>query len=195
MRWIQFGAMVWVMAAMPVWAQEQARICYNYGCQSQESVTFSAMQLEPVRSLLERATNAVEEREDLAVAVGWLYRWAGVQTPIYADRAGDFADEGVPGRMDCIDHAASTTELLRMIERRGWLRFHRVLEPARRTRFIFQHFSAVVEEMTPGQEGVEPRENSGGERHVIDSWFVEHGEPAIVLPLEAWLGGAGPWVP
>jgi len=30
---------------------------------------------------------------------------------------------------------------------------------------------------------------------VIDSWFVEQGEPAVVLPLDDWLDGDGPYVP
>ncbi|MBL8448246.1 MAG: hypothetical protein JNJ44_12630 [Zoogloeaceae bacterium] len=177
----------------PAIAQEQVLICYNYGCQSQEAVSFSAMQLEPIRTMLARTNDAVEERQDLAVAVGQLYRWAGTLTPIFADRAGDFADDGVPGRMDCIDHAVSTTGLLRMLERRGWLRFHRVLEPARRARFIFQHFSAVVEEIGPDPEAT--AEDIGPRQYAMDSWFVEHGEAAVVLPLEEWLRGAGPWVP
>lgn len=170
-------------------AQEQALLCYNYGCHTQEAVSYGPMQLEPARVALLTALDPEAERETLAVEVGRLYRWAGRSTPIHADRAGDLADEEVEGRMDCIDHATSTTELLRMIERRGWLRFHRVLDPVRRTRLIFQHFSAVVEEL--GEDAPEARPP----RYVIDSWFVEQGEPAVVLPLEEWLDGGGPYVP
>jgi hypothetical protein len=169
-------------------AQERALLCYNYGCLQQVEVGYGPMELEPVRAALAMAGDAAEERAILAEAVGRLYRWAGTRTPIHADRAGDLADEAVEGRMDCIDHAASTTELLRMVERRGWLNYHRVLPPARRTRFIFQHFSAVVEELGADAPGM-PR------HYVIDSWFVEHGQPAVVLPLAEWLDGGGPYVP
>lgn len=31
-----------------------------------------------------------------------------------------------------------------------------------------------------------------GARYVVDSWFVEQGEPAVVLPLADWLNGEGP---
>ena len=44
------------------------------------------------------------------------------------------------------------------------------------------------EERTPaagGRDVVLPR-------FVVDSWFVEHGEAAVVLPLDAWLEGEGP---
>lgn len=187
-RWLALMGLMWAITAN---AQERALICYNYGCQSEAEVSFGPLQLDPVRAALSLATDAAMERDLLAMAVGNLYRWAGEWTPISADRAGDFADQGVNGRMDCIDHAQSTTALLRMVERQGWLRFHRVLEPARRTRFIFQHFSAVVEELreSSGDEALEPP------RYVIDSWFVEHGEPAVVLPLDEWLDGGGPHVP
>jgi hypothetical protein len=169
-------------------AQERALLCYGYGCSFQEEVGYGPMQLEPVRAALMTAANAVEERAILAESVGRLYRWAGTLTPIHNDRAGDLADEGVDGRMDCIDHAASTTELLHMLERRGWLRFHRVLPQVRRTWLIFQHFSAAVEEFGADAPERPPR-------YVIDSWFVEHGETAVVLPLAEWLDGGGPYVP
>jgi hypothetical protein len=170
-------------------AQERALLCYDYGCKIQEEVAYGPMQLEPVRAALLGAVDAQAEREILAVEVGRLYRWAGTRTPIQADRAGDLADGEVEGRMDCIDHATSTSELLRMIERRGWLRFHRVVPQVRRTRLIFQHFSAAVEELGAEDPEVLPS------RYVIDSWFVEHGEPAVVLPLAEWLEGGGPYVP
>lgn len=166
-------------------AQERVLLCYDYGCKTREEVGYGPMQLEPVRAAVLSAQDAGEEREVLAVEVGRLYRWAGTLTPIHNDRAGDLADDEVEGRMDCIDHAMSTTELLRMVERRGWLRFHRVMEPVRRSRFIFQHFSAALEELGP----------EAPPRFVIDSWFVEHGQAAVVLPLDEWKDGGGPYVP
>jgi hypothetical protein len=182
------GGVLLALAGM-AGAQERVLLCYDYGCKTQEEVSYGPMQLEPVRAALLRAQDAQEEREILAVEVGRLYRWAGTRTPIHADRAGDLADGEVEGRMDCIDHATSTSELLRMIERRGWLRFHRVLPQVRRARLIFQHFSAVVAELGAEDPEVLPA------RYVIDSWFVEHGEPAVVLPLTEWLDGGGPYVP
>jgi hypothetical protein len=186
------GGLAWllVLLAGAALAQERALLCYNYGCNAQVEVGYGPLQLEPVRTALLTAGDPQAEREILAAEVGRLYRWAGTRTPIQADRAGDLADEGADGRMDCIDHAASTTELLRMLERRGWLRFHRVVEPVRRTWLIFQHFSAAVEEQGDGAAGGPP-----APRYVIDSWFVDHGEPAVVLPLVEWLDGGGPNVP
>lgn len=178
----------WVAA--PGWAAESVEVCYNYGCAQTARVAFSDEQLGQLQELLARSRDPEVERAVLAWAVGRLYLWAGEQSPIHADRAGDLADDGVDGKMDCIDHATTTDRFLRMLESRGWLRFHRVAPAARRTRLvIFQHFSAVVEALEAPPEGEAPPP-----RFVIDSWFVEQGVPAVVLPLSDWRDGDGPYV-
>ena len=192
----------------------EVSICYNYGCASEGSVRVRESTLRRIGERLAAARSAGEERERLAEAVGGLYRVAATQTAIAADRAGNLLDEGADGRMDCIDHSTSTTRLLQLLEARGALRFHRVVEPARRTRLILQHFSAVIEALSveerferlpPGQalagcncteDGLVIGEMDGddrpGQRYVVDSWFVDNGEPAVVLPLAEWLNGGGP---
>ena len=192
----------------------EVSICYNDGCLREDTVQFHDATLARLGERLASAHTAAEERERLAEAVGRLYRVAGTQTPIGADRAGNFLDAEVHGRMDCIDHSTSTTRLLELVEARGGLRYHRVVEPARRTRLILQHFSAVIEVLTveeriarlpPGEalagcncteDGLVIEAEGGadrpGERYVVDSWFVDNGEPAVVLPLAEWLKGGGP---
>ena len=191
-------------------------ICYNYGCKQQGEVRYAASTLARLGHRLASARSAAEERGSIAEVLGRLYRVAATQTPVGADRSGNFLDGGVHGRMDCIDHSTSTTRLLQLLEARGGLRFHRVVEPARRTSVIFQHFSAVIEELSlaerlerlpPGEalagcnctedglviEGPDGAEAARpGERYAVDSWFVDNGEPAVVLPLAEWLNGGGP---
>ena len=202
-------------------AGAEVSICYNYGCASEGRVRVHAASLRRIGARLAAARSAAQERELLAEAVGGLYRVAATQTAVATDRAGNLLDEGADGRMDCIDHSTTTTRLLQLLEARGALRFHRVLEPARRTRLILQHFSAVVEVLSvaeridrlpPGEalagcncteDGLvigAAREGDGdgngddrpGQRYVVDSWFVDNGEPAVVLPLAEWLNGGGP---
>jgi hypothetical protein len=86
--------------------------------------------------------------------------------------------------MDCIDHSLSTTRLLKLLEARGSLRWHRVLEPeVRNWALVFPaHWSAAIEEKTGGE----------AQRFVVDSWFVDNGQPAVILPLAEWKEGAGP---
>jgi hypothetical protein len=180
-------------------AEEKLTLCYEYGCAVEAEIRYSDAQLASIQRLLAGAENAARERSRLALAVGMLYAWAGRQSPIRNDRGGDYADDGVVGRMDCIDHAQSTTRLLRMIEARGWIRFHKVLDPVRRTLYLVtQHFSAAVEELpapvgnpVPAAMGQQAPNAQAG-RFVIDSWFHDNGWPAVVLPLEDWRNGAGP---
>lgn len=197
-------------------------LCFNYGCNAEVPVWFRGVDLVDARELLAQAADAESEREAIAQALARLYRVAGEQTPIFADRAGNLRDAGVEGRMDCIDHSTSTTRLLELLEARGWMRFHRVVEPARRARLILQHFSAVIEESdAPAVGSVDERETdyvgyllmlcdcpdvlddleveegnglavAPGARFAVDSWFVDHGEPAVILPLADWLKGEGP---
>lgn len=183
MRWLAVLFLVLVVSASAS-ASEALSVCYNYGCLSEDEVLYSEAQLSRVQRLLDDGRSAVHERALLGVAIGWMLGWAGKQTPISADRGGNYADDGVHGRMDCIDHATTTTRLLRLYERRGWLRFHRVVEPALRTNFlIFEHYSAQIEAVESGDE-------TG--RYVVDSWFFDNGQPAVVMPLQGWLAGEGP---
>lgn len=215
--------------ALAVHAGASAVVCFNYGCASQAEVMFEDSELDRVRGLLAQVDSPAAERAALARSIGALLGYAGTRAPIAADRAGNFLDDGVEGRMDCIDHATTTTRLLVLLEERGWLRFHRMLPPERRSFLILQHFSAVIEEIEPPRVAapvtappvipdyvapmlalcdcaevldelaappvppVEP-ESAGhpGERFALDSWFVDHGEPAVVLPLEDWMKGDGP---
>lgn len=188
MRWLVFLGLG--LLSVGAAAQQRIEICYNYGCTSTATVIFSKRQLAEVRNLLDDAVDAAHERELIAVVIGRLLGWAGKQSPIRADRGGNYRDDGVYGRMDCIDHATTTTRLLKVLERRGWLRWHRVLESELRSRYlIFDHWSAVIEEepRAPFRD-VHPYARP---RYVVDSWFYDNGQPAVVMPLEAWMDWEG----
>ena len=210
MRWLfallMFRALV-AHADEPAYGQ--VSVCYNYGCATQAIVNFSARQLQQVDQLLASAEDAGHERQLLAQVIGQLYAWAGAQTPIHADRAGNYADAGVSGEMDCIDHSTTTTGFLRLLEQRGALHFHRVIAVTRRG-WIFQHFTATVEErqavadvataaaLTPTstqlltQPSTQP--STQPQRFAVDSWYVDSGKPVIVLPLDQWFSYGGPGV-
>ncbi len=227
-RQFLFVALLLGSASSLARAEERVGICFNYGCAADQSVLIRENELLRVEALFGQVSDPVSEREVIAHAVAKLYRYAGGQTPVFADRAGNLLDAGVEGRMDCIDHSTTTTRFLRIVERKGWLRHHRVADPARRTRFLFQHLSAVIEEVEGGMRhkaagsdgrsvpdhvpvllalcdcpdvigdlpatdvGAGSTEGSDGKQFVVDSWFVDHGEPAVILPLAEWLKGGGP---
>ncbi len=189
-RWL---AALLVMLAGPLWAEETVPICHGYSCLAQADIRYSEGQLGDVRRLLMAAVDPESERNSLSLAIGLLYRWGGEQSAIHRDRGGNLADEYGSGRMDCIDHSTSTTRLLKMLENRGWLRWHRVLEPAtRHFALVFMvHWSAVIEELGGVGQKAEDGEAEVA-RFVVDSWFVDNGQPAVILPLTEWKKGAGP---
>lgn len=167
-------------------AQESLSVCFNYGCLDSAEVHFSPAQLDEVQALLGDAASATHERALLAVVIGRLLRWAGEQSPIHADRGGNVEDAFVSGRMDCIDHAITTTRLLHLLARRGVLHWHRVLEPVmRRHILIFEHWSALIEE-NPAPFGTDPGLPDPRD-YVVDSWFRDNGEPAVIMPLMRWM--------
>lgn len=201
LRWLACGLGL-ASAAVTATADERIEVCYNYGCNSVVQVRYSEAQLDWVRKQLAGARNPVQERAQLGQILGRLYYWAGQQSPIHADRGGNLADAAVNGAMDCIDHSTTTTRLLAMLERRRMLRYHHVLAPVRRTHvFVFEHYSAAIEELPPrwlsrakiAVPAQAPAEIQP-ERFAVDSWFVNNGRPAVILPLEDWQDGAGPQV-
>lgn len=156
------------------------QVCFNYGCSERAEVRFGEFEFELAGDRLAAAVDAASEREALRDALALLYRLAGRQTPIAADRAGNLRDAGAHGRMDCIDHSTTTDGLLRIIAAREWLRHHDIDDIAvRRTGIFSEHRSAVIVER-------------GGSAWVVDTWFVDHAEPAVVMPLDEWMNGGGP---
>lgn len=185
-RWL---AIVWLaLAAGSALGDETVPVCYGYGCIAQADIRYDEARLREIAHLLNTATDAASERQVLAEVMGRLYAWAGKQSDVHNDRGGNYADGTMPGKMDCIDHSTSTTRLLLMLERRHHLRWHRVLTPAvRYFALVFPaHYSAVIEELNATtSDGDAPR-------FVVDSWFVDNGQPAVILPLDEWKKGAGP---
>lgn len=169
-------------------ADEAINVCFNFGCAAEQSVRFSEPRLTWAQELLATADSAERERSLLSLVVGRLHGWAGEQSPIAADRAGNYEDGGVQGGMDCIDHATTTTRLLALLERRGALRFHRVLSPAHRGVF-FEHYSAQIEEIGPE---LMPAETEHIRRYAVDTWYVDNGRPAPVMPIDLWKEGSDP---
>ena len=178
MRW--FSIICFVCASFSARAVE-VTVCYNYGCAVQAKVEIDQEDVVLLDQLFEEVGSAAVERGSVRLAIGLMYRAAGKQTPIRNDRGGNFADDGVDGRMDCIDHSRTTTAYLKLIEARGLLNFHRVLEPIRRAPLLVNdHWSARIQE------------NESGEQYAIDSWFLDSGEPAALFPIRDWLKGAEP---
>lgn len=164
--------------ALPVHG-ETLSICYHYGCKQRGEAVLDALDNHQLGSLLAQP-DPEHERQALAQAIGLMNQMAARTTPIGHDRGGNVNDNG-PGSQDCIDHSTNTTTYLHYLLAHGWLHFHRVLEPVWRAPWLVDlHYSAAIEDL------------SDGLRYAVDSWFFDHGLPAVVLPLADWNKGWSP---
>lgn len=158
---------------------DEIQVCYNYDCATSSVVYFRGAQLAQVRLLFAWVTDAESERNAIARAIGMFITFAGRQTPTFHDKARNKNEDDLDGRMDCIDHSRNNTAYLKLMEARGWLKFHTALDPVRRAPLIFnEHWSARI------------AESGSGEEFVVDSWFFDHGHPAAIYGVEEWKKGA-----
>ena len=179
-RFVCHAALLVATLAAGLARAEEVKVCFNYGCKDAAVVRFEPADLGEVKRLFVAAASPQDEREAIARAMGALYFHAALQTPTWRDRGGNVDDDGAEGRMDCIDHSLNTTAYLALLERNGWLRFHTVAERVHRGRLLAVHWGAQLSD------------KAGAERWVVDTWFLDPGNPATIYPLDEWLDGARP---
>lgn len=152
-------------------------VCYDFGCKIKEEVAINPDDWQSVADWFAKPAATPEaERQQIKRAVGWMEVVIGRYTPTHRDVAGDLPP-GVnfPGQLDCIDESLNTTTYLKLFERNGLLRWHRVVERARRAAMFDQHFSGQIEEQQTGK------------RYIVDSWFQANGYLPYVQTLEEWM--------
>lgn len=177
MRWLAFTLLMLTVTAARA---TNVTICYNYGCAAEAVVELAPIDLIQLDALFDDIETAESERVSIGLAIGFLNTIAGAQTPVHNDRRGN-SDDGVDGRMDCIDHSTTATRYLQLMQQRGLLRFHEVQQPAHRAPYLINdHWAAHIEE------------KANGDDFVVDAWFFDHGHPAAVMPLKAWMKGEDP---
>lgn len=169
-----------LLAALPVQG-ENINLCFNYECRAELQLELDQSELRRAARLFVDVSDALSEREAIRHAVAVLAGIAASRSPIGNDKGGNIADEGIDGRMDCIDHSRTTTEYLQLLERRQWLRFHRVLTPVVRAPLLVNvHWTARIED------------KQSGAQFAVDTWFKPNGVPAAIFNLEDWRKGAVP---
>ena len=162
-------------------------VCHGNGCRDLGFLTLTPEQWNTVRAVFfPFARDAAEERDRLRTAIALMERSAGTATGTWRDKGGSF--NGGEGQMDCLDETTNTTQYLRLLERFGLMRLHRVDTPATRGWFIggWPHTTAAIAEVAPA------RSHDGTRQWAVDSWFLENGEPPFILPLDVWKAG---WAP
>ena len=170
-------------AAPAAAAEERVEICFNYGCSRQQEVVVSGVDFQHLHTWLGAPASAAEERLRVGRAIAILYIAAARTTPVWRDRGGNFPDdpEDHVGAMDCVDHSINVTRFLHLLARRGLLRFHAVDQRVKRFDFFQDHWAGQL------------IDRASGMRYAVDSWWFDHGIPALVLPVEKWRTMSDPW--
>lgn len=165
--------------AAPVAAAEVPRVevCWDYGCDLSARVDIPAGDWQRIASLFETpAPDADGERARIAHAIALFEAVTGRIVGTDIDMGGNREGSGQPFQMDCIDESRNTDTYLRVLEARGLLTWHDVIERRKRAPWILdQHWTAVV------------REHASGHAWAVDSWFLDNGKRPYIQPLEAWL--------
>jgi hypothetical protein len=156
-------------------------VCYQANCLEKTSFTVSSDAHSQVGIFFSSVTSAIEEREAIRHGVRRLYLEAAKYSPIASDRGGNFKDSSVKGRMDCVDHSKNDTTFLVYIQQQGWLNYHQIGEIVwRNPLFINLHYASHIIDIN--------NMNSW----VVDTWFLDFGELATVIPYEQWKSGYSP---
>jgi hypothetical protein len=122
------------------------------------------------------AASPREERRRIREVIAQFEQIAGEQTPTWRDLREDEINPTGNGNIDCIGESTNTTTYLRLLEQHQLLRWHVVLGKAFRDFLHFDtHFSAQIRDETTGQ------------RYVVDSWYLDSGHPPHIQKTEEWL--------
>jgi len=157
-------------------------VCYDFDCKSIAYVSLTAGEWAGIRGRFDPpAADAATERERIREAIALFERITGERVGTKNDKGGTFGASG-EFQMDCVDETTNTTYYLLMLERQGLLRWHEVGEPAMRGWFLrgWPHMAATI------------FERQANARWVVDSWFLDNGEPPFVLPFQVWRRGWNP---
>jgi hypothetical protein len=131
-------------------------VCHGFGCAYRDQLVLTPARIAYLHGALAAARSAKDERRILGGVVAWLDREEGraAGTVGRIARAGAGTKSG-PGQMDCIDLTANITELLTVLDRGKFLKFHHVGEPVSRGLLIDgkqPHTTPVIVENATGTE-------------------------------------------
>ncbi len=169
-----------VLSSTPSFCQTLL-VCYHANCFKKKTFEISSNTHNQVATFFSSVTSAADEREAIRYAVRELYLEAAKYSPIASDRGGNFSDITADGRMDCVDHSRNNFTFLTYMQQQGWLQYHRVGEIVWRNPLIINlHYAGQILDINTGTSWV------------IDTWFHDFGELAVIIPYEQWKNGYYP---
>ncbi len=159
------------------------KICFSHGCQKSTILQINKNEWARVQKIFHpMPTNASGERKNIAKAIGMIETIVGKLSDTAGDQGGTFSGIFSYRQMDCEDEAVNTATYMTMMRRDGMIIFHELLRPAYRGFFLngWPHMATVI------------AEKDKGEKFVVDSWFLNNGEPPFILPYKKWKNGWRP---
>lgn len=152
--------------------------CADYHCDLPVYVELAQPDIEEIRHLFDQVKTSADERERIALAIGRFEQLVGQQNGTWRDKARNPGTIEHQGQLDCIAESRNTSTYLELLNQLKVLRWHKVEPRVVRHRYFFAaHWTAVIEEMQTSDQ------------YAVDSWHDDNGEPARIVPLEAWYRG------
>lgn len=158
-------------------------VCSAYGCKAQTAFKFTKADIAHVQKMLRPAKKpptAVQERALISSALAWMEKRVGDEVGTSADRPGDdFAGNGDPTQMDCVDVATNLTSYLLVLQQHGLITNHKVgavvvKEDPRRGIDGWTHYAAVL------------IENGTNQHFAVDGWKLSSGVAPEIVEVERW---------
>jgi hypothetical protein len=114
------------------------------------------------------------EREQIKTAIANLETIVGKKTGTWRDKPMNSGKDAI-GQLDCISESKNTTRYLHLLDQQGLIRKHQIEDRERRYLWYYgTHWTAVI------------KDQQSQLSYAVDSWFLENGEPPMILPVEAW---------
>jgi hypothetical protein len=165
----------------------QFNVCHGFGCAEVAQVSLDRSEWGRVTAAFKpRARSAATEREQIARGVALMQQLVAPKAGIAEHQWTHKNLLVLPNwsdttQLDCVDAAVNTWTFMKLMERDGLLRFHRVAELANAGGLAdpFMRNTAVLQE-------------TGGDYYAVDASLVDNGVPPPVMPLATWLGA---WPP
>ncbi len=163
------------------------RECHGFACSEVSQVSLSHDEWKRITAIFSpRPRDATSERQRIARAVAMTRQLVGHKTGTGVHQWTHknmliLPNLGDTTQLDCIDEAVNTWTYMRMMERAGLFRFHRVAALA---------YGGTLTDVNARNAAV--LQDNAGEYFAIDPSLVDFDATPPVIPLATWLG---PWPP
>ncbi len=160
---------------LSVYAEPYFIHCYDFGCKSNQEIYYSKQQWVAIKKLF-NAEDLTPDQEKQAIrkAIAMMESFSGEIVGTSLDKGGNYPGYEIIKQMDCIDESTNTFQYLNALKYFDLLKWHKVEPKKRRTRWFFDHWTAVISE------------NSTNQNFAVDSWYRDNGEPPYIQLLEDW---------